>query len=74
MEIILFAYNDPLAVPIDFIECLRDEPQAYIHFHTFLEAEQMRYVDCIYGSKNEATRLERMARAINKIMLGEKPK
>ena len=53
---------------------LRDEPEAYTHFHNFSEAEQKRYIDWIYGSKKEGTRIERMANAINKIRLGEKIK
>ena len=37
VEIILFADNDPLEIPIEFIECLRDEPEAYMHFYNFLK-------------------------------------
>ena len=73
-EAILFANNDPLQIPIEFIECLRDEPDAYKHFHNFSEAEQKKYIDWIYGSKKETTRIDRMANAINKIRLGEKIK
>ena len=73
VEIILFADNNPPEIPIEFIECLRDEPEAYFHFHNFSEAEQKRYIDWIYGSQKETTKIDRMARAINKIRLGEKP-
>lgn len=73
VEIILFSDNDPLEIPFEFIECLRDEPAAHKHFYAFSESEQKRYVDWIYASKKEVTRIERMARAIDKIKLGEKP-
>ncbi|MES2372714.1 MAG: YdeI/OmpD-associated family protein [Bacteroidota bacterium] len=74
VEIILFADNDPLEIPMEFIECLRDEPEAYKQFYQFTEAEQKRYIDWIYDSKKTTTRVERMAKAINNIRLGEKPK
>lgn len=72
IEVILFPDNDPLEIPMEFIECLRDEPDAYKHFHNFSEAEQKKYIDWIYGSNKEATRINRMADAINRIRFGEK--
>jgi hypothetical protein len=73
VEIILFADNDPLEIPVEFLECLRDEPEAHSNFFKFTEAEQKRYLDWIYESKKLNTRIERMAKAINRIRLGEKP-
>jgi len=40
VEAILLAYHNPVQIPIGFIECLRDEPDANEHFHNFLEADQ----------------------------------
>ena len=74
VEIILFADNDPLEIPMEFVECLRDEPEAYKQFYHFTEAEQKRYIDWIYDSKKTITQVERMVKAINSIRLGEKPK
>jgi uncharacterized protein YdeI (YjbR/CyaY-like superfamily) len=73
VEIILFADNDPLEIPFEFLACLRDEPDAFRHFYQFTEAEQKRYIDWIYDSKKINTRIERMAKAINRIRSGEKP-
>lgn len=72
VEVILFADNDPIYLPDEFLTCLRDEPDAHRHFYQFSEAEQKKYLDWIYGSKKESTRIERMASAINQIRIGKK--
>jgi uncharacterized protein YdeI (YjbR/CyaY-like superfamily) len=73
IEVILYLDNDPLPVPAEFIDCLRDEPEAHKNFYRFSEAEQKRYIDWIYGTGKETTRVSRMARAINQIRMGVKP-
>jgi hypothetical protein len=69
-KVILYADNDPLDIPADLLECLRDEPAAHTSFFNFPETEQKQYIDWIYSAKKEETRIERIAIAINRLTRG----
>ncbi len=68
--ITLYPDNDPITIPQDFLECLKDEPSAHTYFFQLREGEQKQYIDWINEAKKEATRTERMAKAITKIAAG----
>jgi hypothetical protein len=70
VKLVLYADADPLDIPPDLLECLRDEPVAHKKFFAFPESEQKQYIDWIYGAKKEETRIERMAEAINRLTRG----
>jgi hypothetical protein len=72
VKIILFADNDPLPIPQEMLDCLRDEPLAYKYFFEMTSAEQKKYIDWIYAAKKESTRIDRMANAILRISNGLK--
>ncbi len=72
VKVILFKDEDPLHIPDDFLQCLRDEPVAYKTFNSFNESSKKYYVDWIYASKKEETRIERMAKAIDRLAKGLK--
>jgi hypothetical protein len=72
VEIILFIDDDPLHIPDEFLQCLRDDPAAYNTFNGLDESNKKRYVDWIYSSKKEDTRITRMAEAINRLEKGLK--
>ena len=77
IKVVLFKDNDPLEIPDDFLQCLRDEPDAYKTFHGFKETDQKQYLDWIYSSRKEDTRVERIAKAIDRLAKGlklEEPK
>jgi Domain of unknown function (DUF1905)/Bacteriocin-protection, YdeI or OmpD-Associated len=65
VKVVLFADTDPLFIPDEFLQCLRDEPAAYNTFHSYSESSQKYYIDWIYSSKKVETRIERMAKAID---------
>lgn len=65
--ITLYINNDPVEVPGEFLECLRDEPIAHKNFFAFTDAVQKQYIDWIYDAKKEETRISRMASAVEKI-------
>jgi hypothetical protein len=71
IKVILFNDNTPAEIPEEFIICLRDEPKAWKHFQNFSEQNQKKYIDWIYSVKIEDLKIERMAKAINKIAKGE---
>ena len=70
VKVVLYADNDPLHIPPELLECLRDEPAAHQAFYAFPEKEQKQYIDWIYSAKKEETRVERMAAAINRLTRG----
>lgn len=70
VKLVLYPDADPLDIPPDLLECLRDEPVAHKKFFAFPESEQKQYIDWIYAAKKEETRIERMAEAINRLTRG----
>jgi hypothetical protein len=70
VKLVLYADYDPLDIPPDLLECLRDEPAAHKTFYGFPENEQKQYIDWIYSAKKEETRVERIAEAINRLTRG----
>lgn len=69
-KLVLYADNDPLDIPTELLDCLRDEPAAHKTFYAFPESEQKQYIDWIYSAKKEETRIERIADAINRLTRG----
>ena len=72
VKVVLFKDNDPLSIPEEFLQCLRDEPEAYKTFNSYSESAQKYYIDWIYSSKRSDTRIDRMSKAINRLARGLK--
>lgn len=72
VKVVLFADNDPLHIPEDLLQCLRDEPKAHEIFHNLKEGEKKYYIDWINSAKKEETRAERMAKTIDRLLRGLK--
>lgn len=70
VHIILFADNEPLEVPEEFVLCLKDVPIAWKHFNQLKESEQTKYVKWIYCAKTEIIKVERLVEAINTLQQG----
>ena len=71
IHIQLYPDNTPLEVPEEFIQCLKDDPDAWQHFQQLSEQEKKKYTDWIYSVKTEEIKIEHMAQAVSKIALGE---
>jgi len=72
VQVVLYADNEPLEVPEEMMLCLKEEPKALRFFKGLSESEQKHYIDWIYSSKKEETKIERLAKSINKLVKGEK--
>src|SRR5688572_25319748 len=70
VKVVLYADSDPLVIPDDFLQCLRDEPTAYKNFQSYSESSKKYYIDWIYSSKKEETRIERLAKTIDSLAKG----
>jgi hypothetical protein len=67
VEVELYRDDAPLEVPGEFLLCLEDEPKAMKYFNSLTDAERRYYVDWVYSAKKEETKINRLAKAINKL-------
>lgn len=68
VKVILYKDIDSFEIPLEFLNCLKDEPKAHQHFFKLSEAEQKKYIQWIYASKKSDTKVERMAISINRLL------
>ena len=67
VKVILFADNAPIEIPEEFLLCLREDTTAYNTFMTFTDGQKKEYIDWIYSAKTDDTKVERMAKTLNKL-------
>ncbi len=72
VHIILYPDNEPLEVPEEMLLCLKDEPQALNFFYSLSESEQKFYIQWVYSAKREETKVDRLAKTINRLLRGLK--
>jgi bifunctional DNA-binding transcriptional regulator/antitoxin component of YhaV-PrlF toxin-antitoxin module len=72
VHVILYPDTDELEIPAELLMCLQDEPSALKFFNAISESERKYYVNWIYGAKKEPTRINRLAKAINRLSQGLK--
>ncbi|MBC8033125.1 MAG: DUF1905 domain-containing protein [Chitinophagaceae bacterium] len=70
VKVVLYADNDPVTLPQELLECLRDEPVAYERFLKSSEGSQKSAIDYIYAAKKQETRSERIALLIKDLLNG----
>ena len=68
----LYADDSPREIPEELLLCLKDEAQAYQTFLSYPDGEQRAFIDWIYSAKKEDTKVERIARTIDKLAKGQK--
>lgn len=64
VRIILFADPVPKEVTDEFMQCLKDDPNALNSFNRLPDAEKKDYLNHIYSAKTEEDKVERMAKVI----------
>lgn len=72
VHVVLFPDNEPLEIPEEMLLCLQDEPNALQFFNSLSESEQKFYIDWIYAAKKEETKIDRLAKTVNRLVLGLK--
>ena len=72
VHIVLYPDKDPLEIPEEMIICLRDDPAAFKFFKGLSESEKNNYIKWIYSAKKEETKINRLAKAINRLSSGKK--
>lgn len=72
VTVILYPDDEPMELPEELLMCLQDEPLAYAFFMKLSESEQKYYIQWIYSAKKEETKIERIAKTINRLNRGLK--
>lgn len=72
VHVILYPDNEPLEIPEEMLLCLMDEPEALAFFKTLTESEQKFYIQYVYSAKKEETKIDRLAKTINRLLKGLK--
>lgn len=72
IKIVLYADHDEVEIPEEFLLCLEEEPKAHTFFLSLTDSEKKMYLDWLINAKKEETKIDRMAKAINKLLVGKK--
>lgn len=67
VNVVLYADNSPIAIPEDFLDCLKEDPIAYKSFFTYTDGQQKEFIDWIYSAKKDNTKVKRIAETLNKL-------
>ena len=67
VHVILFADKAPDELKDEFMLCLKDEPVACKKFLEMKELDQKTIIDWIYASRDEETKVNRIAQTINRL-------
>jgi hypothetical protein len=72
VHVILYPDNEPLEVSEEMLLCLEDEPAALKFFQSLSESEQKFYIQWVYSAKREETKIDRLAKTVNRLQRGLK--
>jgi hypothetical protein len=72
VKVILYADNAPTEIPEELQLCLKDEPEIYKTFLSYSDGEQKAFIEWIYSAKTEETKVDRIARTLNKLAKRQK--
>jgi hypothetical protein len=72
VQVILYPDNSPVEIPDEFLVCLMDAPDAYRFFQNLTDSNKKYYIDWILESKTLETKVNRMAKAIERLEKGLK--
>lgn len=72
VHIVLYPDNEPLETPEEMLLCLSDEPEALNFYNQLSESEKKYYIQWIYSAKKEETKVNRLAKTINRLTKGLK--
>jgi Domain of unknown function (DUF1905)/Bacteriocin-protection, YdeI or OmpD-Associated len=72
VHIILLHDDSPIVIPEEILVCLMESPKAHAFFNSISETSKKHYVDWIYEGKSLETRVNRIAKAMEKLEKGLK--
>ena len=72
VHVILYADNSTVEIPDEIMVCLLESPKAHQFFLSLSESYQKNYIDWIIEPKRLETKIERMAKTIERLENGLK--
>lgn len=72
IKVVLYADNDPIEIPQELLLCLQDDPIVHKTFLSYTDREQKAFIDWIYSARTDETKVERIARTIDKLAKRQK--
>jgi hypothetical protein len=70
VQVILYKDDEPVHISDEFLDCLRDEPDAHRRFMALSDSDKKKWIDWIDSAKKDETRVDRMARTIEEVRKG----
>ncbi len=67
VSLVLYLDEPQMAIPEDFMECLREEPKLLARFEKQPEKERQATIDWIFSAKTEDEKIARMAKVMEKL-------
>ena len=67
VHVILYPDNEPIEIPAEMLLCLQDEPEAFRFFNSLNESEKLNYLKWVYSVKTDETKVERIAKTIDRL-------
>ena len=71
VHVILYADHSPREIPEELL-LLMDDPAAHQTFLSYPDGEQRAFIDWIFSAKKEDTKVERIARILDKLSKGQR--
>lgn len=68
VHVILFADNLPATIPEELKICFQNEPDVWELFSNYSNGQKKAIVEWIYSAKTDDTKVDRIVKAINKIL------
>lgn len=72
VHVTLYECNDAFVIPQELCSCMEYEEGVLEKFESYTEGQQKAFVDWIYSTKNEDTKVDRIAKMILMVQKGEK--
>ena len=72
VNVILYVDNEPTEIPKELLLCLLEDPIAHKTFSGFSDGEQKAYINWIYSAKTDETKVERIAKTLNRLVIGQR--
>lgn len=73
VRLVLYSIEEVVDTESDFKLCLSEEPKAQKNFEKLTKKDQKELLEWLSASRSEDERVNRMARAIDHLLLGSKP-
>jgi hypothetical protein len=72
VNVILYIDDAPTEIPVELLECLKEDTTAYMNFLKYSDGEKKAFVEWIYSAKKNETKVNRIAQTIEKLVNNKK--